>query len=260
MKKYKLKLKMLNSGVTVDRLPKSWKILNDLNFYPDLLEISKRYLAQSEKLGLFKEASVFLEQIGEGFLRKFDSKLFRPDSSDPDALVKNKILDALDELSNEFDDRISSVVWDSFAHLATRNDIHKERSILDESNSLPHPWYVVDSVLHSVAKAYAFKLHIDSIIFKHAKVVVMHGCGCSCSLQKVESNGYIEMLLKKSRFKKSTFEVLSHLTSESLLIMGLQMPFAMGFSDDAQQVLMEDGFMSKIPQEKKIWRFSKIEV
>lgn len=253
-KNFKMELEVLDSGSPTSALPASWQLLEQQGFHSDLLEIASRYHAQAKKLGYPKEAEAFLEPVGEGFLLKFDSSHYRPKKGDPQAETKNKVLDALEELSEQFGDRVSTVVWDSYAHLATRKDVEEEASILDEADTLPHPWYVVDSVLHSVAKAYSFKLHIDTVVFEHASVIVLHGCGCNCSIMPIETAGNVDVRLDPGRFHKSTFEVMSHLVSESLLIMAMKMPFAMGFSDDAQQVLMADGFMKSLPQSEKKWR------
>lgn len=253
-KKFNIDLDILTTGASVKELPEAWQELASQGFHSDLLEIAKRYYAQAKRLGHEDGAVAFLEPVGEGFLRKFDASHFRPEPNDPQAEKKNNVLNALTELSEQFGDRISAVVWDSYAHLATRDDVEKEASVLDEIDSLPHPWYLVDSVLHSVAKAYSFKLHIDTVVFLHSKVVIVHGCGCSCSIMPVQEGGNIDIRLDPKRFHKSTFEVMSHLVSESLLIMALKLPFEMGFSDDAQQVLMADGFMASIPDSQKLWR------
>jgi len=55
--------------------------------------------------------------------------------------MQRKVIDVLEGLSQEFGDRISSVVWDSFAFLGTVPDPTVEVSILSRQESLTHPYW-----------------------------------------------------------------------------------------------------------------------
>jgi hypothetical protein len=87
-------------------------------------------LLQADRLGFAELGREVLRQLGAGFLTPFDRKHFEHLIGGPYASMQSKVLDVLERLSQEFGDRISSVVWDSFAFLGTVPDPTIETTIL----------------------------------------------------------------------------------------------------------------------------------
>jgi hypothetical protein len=103
-------------------LPHPWPQLQAKHFHNDLIELAQRYLLQADRLGFGELGREVLGQFGAGFLTPFDRKQFEHLIGGPYASMQSKVLAVLEELSQEFGDCISSVVWDSFAFLGTVPD------------------------------------------------------------------------------------------------------------------------------------------
>lgn len=210
--------------------------IETLGLDEDLLLRAKGFWLQAERLGLQAVAAEFLKYLGLGYAHKFDRSKFEPKPGDLYFEQKKQVLDALEELSVQFDGRISSIVWETYAYLGTRPDPTKDQSILAEKDHLPLPYYIVDTVLHAVGKVYGLKMHIDSTVFQRSGMIFEHNCDCSCSFKSPHSGG-LGVFLDNSRHKEATAALFSHLVSESLLLMGLKMPFEMGLSPEAAEAM-----------------------
>jgi hypothetical protein len=221
-------------------LPHPWTHLQAKNFHHDLTELSRRYLLQARRLGFEDLGREVLTQLGTGFLTPFDRTHFEHLIGGPYADMQCKVLDVLQELSQEFGDRISSVVWDSFAFLGTVPDPTIETTILSRQESLTHPYWIVDSCLHAVGKAYRLLLHIETCMSRAGAGLFEHGCGCDCRVAP-STLGKVEYALAPELYKVVSFELWSHTLSESLLIGGLHMPFEMGLSPYAADVMRLQG-------------------
>ena len=218
-------------------LPEPWPALQRAGFHEDIVLRAKGFFLQARRLGFENQATEFLMWIGEGFLKPFSKDDFAPDPNDPDRALKINVLQSLERLSNEFGDRVSSVVWRTLAYLGTRPNPEKYASILSQKEHLPFAWYLADTVLHGLGKVYGLKLHIDSRIFQYAQVALEHNCDCGCDIHGLDSDGKIASFLKPERVQLATAALFSHLCGESLLIMGLKMPFEMGVSPEAHEVM-----------------------
>jgi len=221
-------------------LPDPWPQLQAQNFHHDLTELAQRYLLQARRLGFEELGREVLKQLGAGFLAPFERKQFEHLIGGPYASMQSKVLDVLDELALEFGDRVSSVVWDSFAFLGTVPDPTIETTILSRQESLTHPYWIVDSCLHAVGKAYRLLLHIETCMSRAGAGLFEHGCGCDCRVAP-STIGKVEYYLAPELYRVVSFELWSHTLSESLLIGGLHMPFAMGLSPYAADVMRLQG-------------------
>ena len=221
-------------------LPHPWPQLQAQDFHHDLLAQAQGYLLLADRFGFAELAREVLKLLGQGFLTPFDRKQFEYLVGGPYADVQTKTLDVLEGLSQQFGDRISSVVWNSFAFLGTVPDPTVETSILSRQESLTHPYWLVDSCLHAVGKCYQLLLHIEMCMSRAGAGLFEHACGCEAHIAP-STIGKVEYNLASESYKKVSFALWSHTLSESLLIGGLHMPFEMGFSPYAADVMKLQG-------------------
>ena len=220
-------------------LPEPWPVLEENKFHEDLIKRAKGFYIQATSLGYKEEASEFLRFIGGGFIKPFNSEEIQIPANDPDRDMKIKALAVLQSLSNEFGDRVSSIVWKTYAFLATRPNPTGYATILESKDYLPFPWYIADTVLHGTGKVYGFMLHVHSKVFRETGLVFEHNCDCGCDVHGGDNDEdfSVHAPLKAERKGLATAALFSHLVSESLLIMALKMPFNMGVSPEAAEVM-----------------------
>lgn len=217
-------------------LPDPWQELERSGFHPDLMERAKAFMLKARRDKFAACAKEFLEIIGHGFRVPFASGRFRPAMGDPDYRLKTDILEALDELSSEFGNRVSSLVWDTFAFLGTRPNPRQHATILSQADILPHPYWAADTVLHGAAKVYSFMFHMQSRVCEKAGIVFNHNCDCGCDVRE-PGTGVVQCFMKPGEFPEATAALLSHLLCESKLIMKDKLPFELGLSPEAAEVM-----------------------
>lgn len=222
-------------------LPKVWQDLEANGFHEDLVTRAYAYMAWMERTGDERKignARAFLSSLGKGFGEPFDRIPFEPTADDPYIGLKMKALDAITELSHEFGDRVSSVMWDSLAHLGTRSEPEEKRSILKEADILPHHYGIVDTMLHAMGKVYTFSLRVQSVFFAHTGMVLIHNCDCSCSLLNLKKvDGGISFDFGPGERREATQSLFSHELAESHLILNEKLPFEFTITGDAQALL-----------------------
>jgi hypothetical protein len=218
------------------RLPDPWPALEAGGFHDDLLVRARGFLLQAERLGFEAPAREFLRRAGEGFQTPFRASEVRISPNDPDRVLKERSLAALQSLADEFGDRVSSIVWRTFAFLATRPNPTRHTTILASKEHLPHPWWVADTVLHATGKVYGFMLNLHSRMSAATGMVFEHNCDCSCDIHAGDDYA-VHAPLPSERRRVATAALFSHLLGESLLIMALKMPFEMGLSPEAAEVM-----------------------
>lgn len=232
-------------------LPDPWPELEKAGFHEDLVGRAYAHKAWTERaygkdMGKGKEgtpaqvlnARAFLASIAKGFKSKFDRKMFEKEGIGLSGPLRSRALDAFAELSDEFGDRVSSVMWESLAHLATRENPEVKKSILQEMDSLPHHYAIVDTMLHAFGKVYSFANHVQSVFFRHTGYVLIHNCDCNCSLVNLKKvNGSINILInsEEERFE-ATQSLSTHMLAESELILNRRLPFEYTITKDAQEV------------------------
>jgi hypothetical protein len=183
-------------------------------------------------------ARAFLSAMAKGFLEPFNPEPFRPKAGDPYFGLKTNALEAISKLSLEFGDRVSSVMWDSLAHLATRSEPEEKRSILKEASILPHHYGIVDGMLHALGKPYTLFLRVQSVFFSHTGMVLVHNCDCSCSLLNLKKiDGIIRFDLGPDERREATQSLFTHQLAESHLILDEKLPFEYSITGDAQALL-----------------------
>lgn len=219
------------------QLPEPWPTLEGQGFHSDLILRVRGFLLQAERFGFGAPAREFLGRIGDGFQSPFNASEIVVAGDDPDREMKTKALSALQQLADEFGNRVSSIVWQTYAFLATRPDPMAHSTIISAKKHLPFPWWVADTVLHGTGKVYGFKLNLDSVVFAESGMIFEHNCDCSCDIHPAGEEGVIRSILPKSRYQIATGALLSHLLGESLLIMALKMPFEMGLSPEAAEAM-----------------------
>ncbi len=222
-------------------LPEVWRQLQDRGFHADLLDRADRFARLGERDGFREQAQEVLRITGEGFLKPFNSADFAPLADDPHYVLKTNVLAALQKLSYDFSNRVPSSVWNSLACLMTRENPTEEASILSQQDRLPIDWWYVDAVLHALGKPHALFLHVQSRIFQESGMFFDHNCDCEHSLQKPIEGGMLRYSLPKENIRKATAALLSHLLSESVLILVDKLPFAMGLSPETNEVMALEG-------------------
>lgn len=215
-------------------LPKFWQE-NLMDFYPDLLLRARAAMAWAVRANCEQNFRAHLSALGKGFKSPFDRTKFEPKPNATFYELRKKGLDAISELAIFYGDRVSSVVWDSFAHLAVREEPEEKRSILKEQDTLPHHYGIVDTALHASGKVYTFMMHVQSVFFKHTGMILVHNCDCNCSLlnlKKVE--GSVVFNLQKNEIAEPTQSLFTHLLAEGHLILDRKLPFEFSITEDAK--------------------------
>gem|GEM_PF-2524450 len=239
----------MNEAREAALLPKAWQELLKTGFFHEditdrvrahLFWTKRAYSGHPEESAKNGNASAFVSALAKGFLSPFERKLFAPKAGDQHYALKNRFLDAIGELSDEFkpENRISSVLWNSLAHLGTRDEPEESRSILKEADILPHHYGIVDTHLHALGKVYSLKDHVNSVIFRHTGCILNHNCDCDCSLVNLTPiDGKMEVLLPKTRHYEATQSLSTHLLAESELILNCRLPFEYSITKEAQLLL-----------------------
>lgn len=220
-------------------LPDPWPMLMDNGFHQDLTDRAYAHLAYTKEYGGYENAEASLAILGSGFAAAFSRFRFGPTDRDPNYKLKLKALDAIDELSAFYGNRVSAVVWDALAHLACREDPEREQSIIKEaaSGTLPHHYLLVDCALHATGLVYTFLLHVNSVMFRHTGRILIHNCDCSCSLVNLEEiGGSIDYRLPRAKLQAATQSVFTHLLAETVKLMEDFLPFAYSITPEAQQI------------------------
>ncbi len=222
-------------------LPDSWVELIKNGFHEDLVDRAYAYMGWISKRNVpreIKNARAVLSSLGKGFLSLFKKETFPLKKDDPYYELKVNALNSIEELSILFGNRVSSTVWNSFAHLAVREDPEKKKSILSEQDMLPHHYGIVDTNLHAAGKVYTFMLQVQSTFFKHTGCILVHNCDCSCSLinlKKIDGT-VIFNLQEKNDFYECTQSLFTHQLAESHLLINEKLPFEFSITKEAQEL------------------------
>lgn len=235
-----LNLEQLSQDETL--LPQKWKELVMNGFtHEDLTLRARAHMAWSNRTGdatVIRNAKAFLSAMARGFLKPFDRTMFQPQQSDPYFVLKNNALNALDELSAFFGNRVSSVTWNALAHIATRDEPEEKKSILKEANKFPHHYGIIDTQLHAIGKVYTFSLHMQSVFFKHTGRILVHNCDCDCSLLNLQQiDGVVKFTLSEQQLFEATQSLFTHQLAESHLILDEKLPFEYTITKEAQEIL-----------------------
>lgn len=185
-------------------------------------------------------AKAFLSSIAKGLLNPFDKQAFMPEPGDKTYAFKVSVLDAIEEVSQFYGNRVSSVLWDSFAYLGTREDPEVSRSILKEANALPHHYGIVDTMLHASAKCYKLLLTVQSSMYKHTGMVIDHNCDCDCSLVNLVGGvGDMAVIfaIKPNQIHEATQSAFTHMCAESHLILNCKLPFEYTVTKEAALIM-----------------------
>ncbi len=221
-------------------LPEPWPALEARGFHSDLMLRAKGFMLQSERLGFGEPAREFLRRIGDGFAEPFRASDVLV-ADDADRELKRKALAVLEEMADEYGDRVSSIVWKTYAFLVARPNPTGYATILASQAYLPFPWWVADTVLHGTGKVYGFMLDLHTRMFQATGLVFEHNCDCGCDVHGGDSGGCGEFKvnapIRPERKPLATAALFSHLLGESLLIMALKMPFEMGLSPEAAEAM-----------------------
>jgi hypothetical protein len=220
-------------------LPDPWQKLEASGFHEDITNRAYAHLAYARENSFEGNATAVLAAVGTGFLIGFDRSKFGPTRADPNYELKQKALDALEELAGFYGNRVSTVIWESLAHLACRKDPEREQSIIKEASSgtLPYHYTLVDSALHATGLVYTFQLHVSSVMFKHTKRILVHNCDCSCSLVNLEAiGGRIEYVPPQANVVAMTQSVFTHLLAETVKLMECFLPFAYSITPEAREI------------------------
>ncbi|MBY0309988.1 hypothetical protein K2Q16_02495 [Patescibacteria group bacterium] len=217
-------------------LPPEWQELEAKGFYPDLVERARAHAAYAAQRGRTANAQATLAVIGHSFAVRFDTASY-PNATNP---LSRQVLAALDELADFYGDRVPSIVWHSFAHIALRENPTEEQSILREAGGgkLPAHYTIVDSCLHAAGLVYTFMLHVQSVFQQRTGMVLNHNCDCNCSLVSVEACSTPTMAFSPARSNVAgmTASLLTHLLAETWKLQEDCLPFAYGISEESAAI------------------------
>lgn len=229
------------------RLPEPWPSL-EKTIDPDLLLRARGFMLaaegirvtiQGETVDMHEVAEVMLNYVGLGFTNSFDPNHFAFRHDDPDFKLKQAMVRAIAELSEQFGARIPSTLWYSLCYLGTRENPQQHATIISQKDKLPFPWFVVDTHLHAIGKVFRLFMHIQSVIHANTGMVLNHNCDCGCDVAPATAEGIggIMVRLHDTAIGEASQAFLSHLLSESMLLIGLRMPFNMGISPEAGEAI-----------------------
>lgn len=221
-------------------LPHPWPELEQEGFHPDLIDRAKAHLAWCQKNGYEENARIILASLGAGFKTPFSQARFSLQAGQNESNLRRSALMAITELAKFYSNRISSVVWNSLAHLAVRENPEEERSIVKEAKTgaLPHHYMIVDSALHATGLVYTFMLHVQSAMFSHTGRILVHNCDCNCSLVNLEQvGGRIEFTLPPEKILPTSQSVFTHLVAETVKLTECGLPFAYSLSEESRDLL-----------------------
>lgn len=173
----------------------------------------------------------FLETLRQSFIptRKWNEHLWRKRAqTSGDTEFKHRYLNAICELANEWGRLLPVLLWETLAALGTREDVHRERAILDIADELPYPWYISDAAIHATGKTYPLLLAIETAINRHTGTVLLHDCGCNHLLPELPDEPVIiRYQLPKRQRERIAVAFLDHLLSEAYAIVRTGLPFRM---------------------------------
>ena len=237
----------IETGKKQTAVPAIWHELESAGFHEDLLTRAYAHQIWSGRTGkqpgrkdVSHNARVFLSAMGKGFKKPFDRGAFEPKAGDPYFTLKTQALDAIEELAKFFGDRVSSVQWNAFAHLSTREEPEEKKSILKEAagGQLPHHYGIVDCMLHAAGKVYTFSLFVQSVFWKHTGMILVHNCDCNCSLLNLQPvQGRVEFSLSETQIFEASQSLFVHQCAESHLILDERLPFEYTITGDALALL-----------------------
>lgn len=220
-------------------LPAEWQSLELNRFHPDLVERARAHLAYADQRGKTNNAVATLSVIGHSYRVPFDVKSYRSQSSQNLGVITG-VLSALGELAEFYVDRVPSIIWHSFAHIALRDNPTEEQSILREAGNskLPAHYTIVDSCLHAAGLVYTFMLHVQTVFQRHTGMVLNHNCDCNCSLVSVEActAPATEFVPRESSVASMTASLLTHLLAETWKLQEDGLPFAYGISEESEAI------------------------
>lgn len=218
----------------------SWKKLFNAGWrHDDLIQRAwsyKAWLARTKHEVWIKNGRAFLSALAKGFLVPFSAERFFIDPEDAYYELKQNALRALQECSLYFGDRVPTLVWNSFAHLAVREDPEASRSILKEADTLPHHYGIVDTVLHAIPKCYKMMMYIQSVFSRHTGRILDHNCDCSCSLINLTEAGLITFIPQEGTLVEMTQSAFAHLLAESHLLINHKLPFEFTVTQEAKLI------------------------
>lgn len=238
-----LKVRVVNPKTSA-LIPPSWLKLGVRGFpHDDIGDRVAAFCRYGKERGMEEETWTVLEMLGQGFLKPFSIKegFDGINAHAPHLKLKMRALKALEGLSEEFGDRVSSVVWRSLAALVTRDNPTEEVTIPSIADRLPYPYWMVDAVLHALGKVYGLKMHIDSRIWETTGMILEHNCDCNHALKPVSQNGSVNNYLPRERWQEATAALFTHTVAEALFILKMHLPFALGLSPEAKKALQLQG-------------------
>lgn len=226
-------------------LPGRWHDLRTRDFHSDLyLRAVAVYLWSLKHPGIIDASFMegFLAKLAEGYSERFRKLPFLDMIEEDDEFrgLKVQSLQAVDELAEQFGNRLPVLLWRTLAFIAVREAPTEDRSIIVEvqKSTLPEHYTYLDACLHALGKVYSLNFHVASVFYKHTGHVPIHNCDCGCSLHSLaKPSGGMHFELPPANVKKATESFLTHLLAEFVTLAGLKLPFELGVGDDAAAAL-----------------------
>lgn len=226
-------------------LPGRWPELRRRGFHDDLyLRVAAQHLwGMENRLVISSELlDPFLAKLAEGYSERFSKLSFLDMIGEDDEYreLKVRTLYAVDELAEQFGDRLPTLLWRTLAFVAVREEPTQDRSIIAEvqKSSLPEHYTYLDACLHALGTVFNLNFHVESVFYKHTGHVLIHNCDCGCSLHSLaKPSGSMCAELPRESVKKATESFLVHLLAQFVMLAGLKLPFELGVGDDAAAAL-----------------------
>lgn len=233
---------MIKKGAGVSKLPEPFQIIQrNHRELTDIVDISARFYQYSVNNGFENKTYQLLDLIGQSFLDRFTYLEFYNNMVNIiDPKQKRAIIDllnALNELSIFFGNRIPSIVWESYAYMAIRENPFIKEKVYNIASQIRLPWLVVDAVWHSVGKVWSLKNHIDSVIFKHSGLILSHSCDCNHVTSQAKEGHIINVIIEKSEIEELTKAFYTHFLAELKLLVIDGLPFMLGLSEGIEETL-----------------------
>lgn len=247
-KEEKMKLKIFpvdHMEALSQELPGRWPELRSRGFHDDLyLRVAAANLWGRDRQWVIGKEILdpFLAKLAEGYSERFSKLPFLDMIGDDDEHRELKVqaLYAVDELAEQFGNRLPALLWRTMAFIAVREAPTEDRSIIAEvqKSTLPEHYTYLDACLHALGKVYSLNFHVASVFYKRTGHVPIHNCDCGCSLHSLaKPSGGMHFELPRENMKKATESFLTHLLAEFVTLAGLKLPFELGVGDDAAAAL-----------------------
>jgi hypothetical protein len=222
-------------------LPVSLQQLVDLDFYPDHLNSMTGFIDQMHDRGMCKLGMDIVEIVAAGFLksRQFDPWGTMADCPDNDPAFTRRWRSAVAEIHEKYQDRLPVQFYQIILFSGVRSRPEIEVKIPEVEHLLPDgmSWQVGDGVEHSLPLCTRLYMDVQTILYRHAGSIMIHGCGCGNCAPTLSTRAIINIPMSDDAGVgiEETESVVRHFMSQ-LILLHWNLPHSIGPSMTSQMI------------------------